>query len=222
MRGHSGRDINDAVDDGASMALQTQMGATAAELQCQLGGTEASPSPYAKLGPVPDLNNRRFCRACQTTLPVESFPPGKRRYLCKRHVWLRVKRPSKERVRADPHRKLLSVLWKRCWNDAKTAFGHPHIALVQRDIAKVLAGVDLSDFGKEANSETGVNNETEMNNATGMNIETVAIALLPVNPTQLLSRENHVVVENGARRELLRVYRKGGAEKYVEALGRLD
>ena len=110
----------------------------------------------------------------------------------------------------------MSVLWKRCWNDAKTAFGHPHIALLQRDIAKVLAGVDLSDFGKEANSKTGMNNET------GMNIETVAIALLPVNPTQLLSRENHVVVENGARRELLRVYRKGGPDKYVEALGRLD
>ena len=72
------------------------------------------------------------------------------------------------------------------------------------------------------NNEKGMNIETGMNNETGMNIETGAIALLPVNPTQLLSRENHVVVENGARRELLRVYRRGGAEKYVEALGRLD
>ena len=105
-----GRDINDAVDDGASMTLQTPTGEAAAELQCQLGGTEASPSPYAKLGPVPDLNNRRFCRACQTTLPVESFPLGKRRYLCKRHTWLRLNKPSKERVLADPLKKLHWVL----------------------------------------------------------------------------------------------------------------
>ena len=94
-----GRDTNDAVDDGASKTLQTPPGAAAAELQCQLGGTGASPSPYATLGPVPDLDNRRFCRACETTLPLEAFPPGTRRYLCRRHAWLRVKKPSKERAR---------------------------------------------------------------------------------------------------------------------------
>ena len=211
MRGHSGRDINDAVDDGASMALQTQMGATAAELQCQLGGTEASPSPYAKLGPVPDLNNRRFCRACQTTLPVEAFPLGKRRYLCKRHVWLRVKRPSKERVHADPHRKLLSVLWKRCWNDAKTTFGQARVALLQRDIARVLSELD---FGE------GVTNGESLNKVEGR--ADPAIALLPEDPARLLSQENFVVVHMDVRRDMLRAYRDGGVERYEQALGKLD
>lgn len=86
------------------MTLQTQTGEAAAALQCQLEGAEASHSLHAKLAPVPDLDNRRFCRACATTLPVGAFPPGKRRYLCKRHVWLRVKKPSKERALGDPLR----------------------------------------------------------------------------------------------------------------------
>ena len=185
----------------AAAARQQQPGQTRpreSSSEREKASNEAAHDPYSKLPPVPDLDNRRFCRACEAMLPIEAFPRGKRRYLCKRHMWLRVKKPSKERARADPHKKLLSVLWKRCWNDAKTAFGHSHIALLQRDIAAVLAGFD---FGKDVNSETG------------------AIALLPADPAQLLSRENHIVVENAARRELLRVYQRGGAEKYAAALG---
>ena len=106
---------------------------------CEEGGTEAgleagteagleadteSPArPYAKLPPVPDLGNHRFCRACGKTLPVEAFPAGRRRYLCRRHMYLRVKKPSKERALADPHKKLLWALWKRCWGDARRVFG---------------------------------------------------------------------------------------------------
>jgi hypothetical protein len=212
-----GRDINDAVDDGANMTLQTPTGEAAAELQCQLGGTEASPSTYAKLGPVPDLNNRRFCRACQTTLPVEAFPLGKRRYLCKRHTWLRLNKPSKERVLADPLKKLLWVLWKRCWNDAKTVFGHTRIALLQGDIAKVLS---------ELESEGGGGNGAFFDKVKGAACDTVepaksAIAFLPENPVQLLSQENFVIVHMDVRRDMLRAYRDGGVERYGEALGKL-
>ena len=174
--------------------------------------TTHDPGAHAKLPPVPDLDNRRFCRACQAVLPVEAFPLGKRRYLCRRHMWLRVKKPSKERARADPHRKLLSVLWKRCWNDAKTTFGHARIALLQRDIAKVLSGFDS---GKGVHSKPPT-----IKSKTGA--AEPAIALLPVNPSQLLSQENHVVVEIDARRDMLRAYREGGMEQYVEELGRLD
>ena len=33
-----------------------------------------------KLPPVPDLDNRRYCRACQCTLPLSAFPSGTRRF----------------------------------------------------------------------------------------------------------------------------------------------
>ena len=195
------------------MSLQTSISEVAAGLQCQLAGTQAGlkagydQSPpakcHTKLAPVPDLDNRRFCRACQTTLPVDCFPPGKRRYLCRRHTWLHVKKPSKERVLADPRKKLLSILWKQCWNDAKTTFGHARIALLQSDIAGALLGLDSGRCLKTVQEEP-------------------AIAILPANPAQLLSRDNHVVVELDARRNALRAYRKGGTEQYKETLGRFE
>ena len=192
-----GRDTNDAVDDGASKTLQTPPGAAAAELQCQLGGTGASPSPYATLGPVPDLDNRRFCRACETTLPLEAFPPGTRRYLCKRHLWLRVKKPSKERALADPRRRLRWVLWRRCYADAQTAFGHGRVALRQADIAGLLPEGGGGGGGDKP------------------------LAIVPADPIQLLSNENVVVVGMDVRRRLLRAYRAGGANMYLAELGKL-
>ena len=120
----------------------------------QQGGPEASPaedtrSPYdslpCKLPPVPDVNNNRFCRACRASLHVDAFPPGKRGYLCRRHTWLRNEKPSMDRALADPRKKLLRVLWRRRWVDAKKAFGHTRIALLQRDIAKALSGFDFGD-----------------------------------------------------------------------------
>ena len=180
--------------------------------------TTHDPGAHAKLPPVPDLDNRRFCRACQAVLPVEAFPLGKRRYLCRRHMWLRVKKPSKERARADPHRKLLSVLWKRCWNDAKTTFGQARVALLQRDIAKVLSELDF-----EGGGVTGV----FLDKVQGAACDTAdpaksVIAFLPENPARLLSHENFVIVDMDVRRDMLRAYRDGGVERYEQALGKLD
>ena len=176
--------------------------------------------------PVPDLDNRRFCRACEAALPVELFPPGKRRYLCRRHTWLRVKRPSKERALADPRKKLLWVLWRRCWNDARTVFGQPRIALRQCDIAQVLSGLDFGGVGGVGGLSglgEGVSSGELLDRAEDSAEKAApAIALLPENPAQLLSRENFVVVATDARRDMLRAYRDGGVERYAEALGRLD
>ena len=120
----------------------------AARPQQALASPRASPrqeaAPHGKLPPVPDRDNLRFCRACQATLPVAAFPSGKRRYLCRRHTWERIKQPSKQRALADPRRRCLWVIWKRCWTDAKKAFGHTRIALQQRDIAQALSGLDWS------------------------------------------------------------------------------
>ena len=174
-------------------------------------GPEASPAAGARspcdslprgslardrLPPVPDLDNHRFCRACQASLPVEAFPPGKRRYLCRRHNWLRNKKPSMDRARADPRKKLLRALWRRSWSDAKLAFGHPRIALKMGEITQAF---EKHEFGEEGPQES-------------------AIALVPADPTQLLSQHNLVVVESNARRQLLRAYRQGGETEYVSRM----
>ena len=167
--------------------------------------------PHPKLPPVPDLGNRRFCRACGKTLPVEAFPAGKRRYLCRRHVYLRVKKPSKERALADPRRRLLWALWKRCWGDARRVFGQAGVGVTQGEIAATLGGLDLSECAVPSG---GVEDPNIANIAN--------IAILPEDPTQPVSRANAIVVDRGARRGLLAAFRGGGAARYGEELGGLE
>ena len=214
--------------------------------QQALASPRASPRPngqgaalHGKLPPVPDRDNLRFCRACQATLPVAAFPSGKRRYLCRRHTWERIKQPSKQRALADPRRRCLWVIWKRCWTDAKKAFGHTRIALQQRDIAQVLSGLDWStDAGGATRDSMVVNQVASMQRMdvqhgdshgsraavgaqTRAQAHPVSCALLPANPTCAVSHENLVVVDGDARRGLLRAYREGGVARYVAALAEL-
>ena len=102
-------------------------------------------SAKRKLPPVPDVDNRRFCRACQCMLPVSAFPSGTRRFLCKRHVWERIQQPSKRRALAkNSHERRLWTLWKKCWSDAKRTFKRERILLLQRDIGQTLEQLEDS------------------------------------------------------------------------------
>ena len=257
-----------------------------------------------KLPPVPDLENRRYCRACQIMLPVSAFPAGKRRYLCKRHIWERVQRPSKERARANVDKRRLWTIWKTCYHDAMRTFKHRRILLLQRDIQQTLAQIDaVADFvesnadvnqdvhqeavsAKSAKSDPDVNQDVhqeavsaelaeaspefkpgvhqdvhqeavsaesaEFKSGVHQDVhqeavsaksaqfnpdvhqdvhqeavsaesaQSNAIAFMPANPEQQLSRDNVVIVDKTARRVLLQAFREGGAQKYISELGALD
>ena len=237
-----------------------------------------------KLPPVPDLENRRYCRACQIMLPVSAFPAGKRRYLCKRHIWERVQRPSKERARANVDKRRLWTIWKTCYHDAMRTFKHRRILLLQRDIQQTLAQIDaVADFvesnadvnqdvhqeavsAKSAKSDpdvnqdvhqeavsaelaeaspefkpgvhqdvhqeavsaesaefkSGVHQDVHQEAVSAESAQSNAIAFMPANPEQQLSRDNVVIVDKTARRVLLQAFREGGAQKYISELGALD
>ena len=64
-------------------------------------GEDAADLCDRKLPPVPDVNGQRWCRACRAMLPVSAFPTGKRRYLCRQHLWQRCTRPCKQRRLSD-------------------------------------------------------------------------------------------------------------------------
>ena len=265
-----------------------------------------------KLPPVPDLENRRYCRACQIMLPVSAFPAGKRRYLCKRHIWERVQRPSKERARANVDKRRLWTIWKTCYHDAMRTFKHRRILLLQRDIQQTLAQIDaVADFvesnadvnqdvhqeavsaksaksdpdvnqdvhqeavsaelaeaspefkpgvhqdvhqdvhqeavsaelaeaspefkpgvhqdvhqeavsAKSAEFKSGVHQDVHQEAVSAESAQSNAIAFMPANPEQQLSRDNVVIVDKTARRVLLQAFREGGAQKYISELGALD
>ena len=90
-----------------------------------------------KLKPVPDINGQRWCRACEAMLPVSAFPTGKRRYLCRQHLWRRCTRPCKERRLGETNHRHVYRLWRRCWEDAKLSFGQTKITLIQKHIAEM-------------------------------------------------------------------------------------
>jgi hypothetical protein len=152
------------------------------------------PAVAHKLPPVPDLDGRRFCRHCDTTLPLASFPSGRRRYICRKHVWQCITKPSKLKGMHDARKKRLWMLWKRCWTDAKTVFKQSRVMIVQSDIDALLEDLEL-----------GVDGNDLLDN----------IAILPVDPTRLLCTDNARIVDKPARRQLVQACREGGAERYA-------
>ena len=150
----------------------------------------------AVLPPVPDLDGRRFCRHCNTTLPLASFPSGRRRYICRKHVWQCVTKPSKSRCLQDGDKRRLWLLWKRCWTDARQTFKQTRVGIVQGDIDAL-----LRDAGDE-------------------NLDRVSI--LPVDPTRVLCKANAMVVQTAARKQLVQACREGGAERYALELAGLS
>ena len=156
-----------------------------------LAADHARLSEISNSNPAPDSDGRRYCRHCRELRPLSAFPAGPRRYICKAHLYERVKLPAKLRVQADDKRRVLSQLWARCSTDAK-ALGQTRIQLAQREMAGILEH-------------------------TGFRID-LAFVIVPADASRMLSRDNVAVVANEARRALIWAHRLGGARMYLAAL----
>ena len=142
---------------------------------------------------IPDLDGRRYCRHCCALQPLSAFPKGKRRYVCRRHVWQCVKKQHRARILADVHRKMLFKQWQRCYADART-FQHTRIRVTQEDLAELIRAARPADT------------------------DPAVVAVVPCDPERVLCRDNAVVVHNEARLALLLVRRRHGSEAYAAAL----
>ena len=125
----------------------------------------------------------------------------------------------RDSVRRDAHR-----LWRRCWADAKASFGQPRVALLQQEIATMLARHGGAG-GEGEDGEGGEGGKGEGGEGKGGENETGEInhhaAILPADPARLLSPANAVVVDLAARRELLRACRAGGRDRYMTVLAQM-
>ena len=137
-------------------------------------------------------NDGRFCRHCRKFLPITAFPAGRRRYICREHLYQRVKLPARLRVQADDKRRDLVKLWARCRTDSKN-LGQTRIELNQSEIAEILKdkGIDL------------------------------AYAIVPANSSQVLSPANCAVVLNETRRDLIYAHKLGGHSLFMSTLATL-
>ena len=153
----------------------------------------AAPAPAARLPPMPDVDGQRYCRHCEATLPVTMFPGGRRKYICRKHVWLCITKPSKTRLMKDARKKMLWLIWKRAWTDAKSVFMQDRVCIVQADIEAAIALLPAD-------------------------VDAGAMCVVPADPTGPVSKENVELVHRNARRQLMRAYRTGGAAQYARHL----
>ena len=177
------------------------------------------PTHHEILSPVPDLDNQRWCRACQTRLPLSAFPSGKRRYLCRRHMWERSQKPHRERKLKENGSRNVCRLWRRCWEDSKVSFGQSRISLIQRDVAGLIAQLDASNLTTDFDGSSS--DDCDVCTLIRMDIGK-HVAIMPADPVHLLSPENAVVVDMAGRRKLLSAFKAGGREHYTTALAALQ
>jgi len=215
------------------MALSMEMSTEGPQQQAPMcvDATSGHHERSHKLKPVPDIDGQRWCRACGKMLPVSAFPAGKRRYLCRQHLWQLCTRPCKQRRLSDTNHRHVYRLWRRCWEDAKVSFGQKKITLVQKHIAEMLKNVHDGNQNVKfaANMLKTVHDGNHVKCAANLdrscdyvlqNFSDCA-AIVPVDPDKVLSPANAAVVDMPGRSVLLRACKVGGNKAYVRALARI-
>ena len=148
----------------------------------------------------PDHLGLRFCKNCNRFVPIQNFATGTRRFQCKRHAYIAVGRHSKAKMMAKPQKRALNKVWIQAYLDAKRQFNQKRIDIKQAEIDKfVRANVDI-----------------EMD--TKSFYENLAISIVPVDPTQILSVLNVALVTTRTRRLLMQQLRRFGIEQYSSLL----
>jgi len=167
---------------------------------------------------VPDApGGVRFCTACDSFRPVSEFPTGPRRYTCKTHMWANTGKKAKAKMMADTNTRILFRLWGKAYDDSKrfsrawkTLYDcetqpkdHANVSITQREIEQLLCtATDYSVKGM-------YNNPTRIARQ---------IAVVPVNPTEILSLSNAALVPNTVKRQLFRAWKLGGLEGYTKSI----
>jgi hypothetical protein len=168
---------------------------------------------------VPDApGGIRFCTACDKFRKVSEFPTGPRRFSCKMHMWATAGKKAKAKRMADTNKRIMFRLWGKAYDDCKRLNiawrtlddidaqpkNRAHISITQREIEQLLgmATAMATDY-----SSTEVQGGP-MEFAKG-------IAVVPVNPKEVLSISNAALVPNTTKRQLFRSWKQDGLEGYI-------
>jgi hypothetical protein len=164
-----------------------------------------------KLLRVPDApGGIRFCVACDSFLLVSEFPLGPRRYTCKKHTWETTGKKAKAKRLADTNKRILFRLWGKAYDDSKRFSrwrtlvesqprNQAHVSITQHEIEQLL--YTATDYS----SREVYDNPMKFARR---------IAVVPVNPKEILSLSNAALVPNTVKRELFRAFKLGGLQGY--------
>ncbi|KAJ1464793.1 hypothetical protein T484DRAFT_3050065 [Baffinella frigidus] len=164
---------------------------------------------------VPDApGGIRFCTVCDSFLPVGEFPLGPRRYSCKKHMWATGGQRAKAKRMADTNKMILFRLWGKAYDDSKRfqpawrtlddtdqAMNHANISITQREIEQLLCIA-------AKNSSMAVYDHLQASQAR-------TLAIVPVNPKEVLSLCNAALVPTTVKRQLFRSWKLDGLGGYT-------
>jgi hypothetical protein len=163
---------------------------------------------------VPDApGGVRFCTVCDRFLPVDEFPSGPRRYSCKKHMWATAGKRAKAKRMADTNKMILFRLWGKAYDDSKRfhcarrtlddtdtqPMNHAHISITQLEIEQLL--YTATDYFSTAVYD----HHREF---------AKRIAVVPVNPKEVLSLCNAALVPTTVKRQLFRAWKLDDLEGY--------
>lgn len=143
----------------------------------------------------------RFCTHCEDFISIDSFSSGARRFVCKAHMKASAKRSTKKML-SNPKKRALAKVWARGYKDCRV-FEQTHIGVNQSEIDQLLQVGVVDEIGKNVVLYENV--------AEG-------IALVPIDPTNVLCISNAVLVTPATRKLLMSRWKRFGKEGYCKLL----
>jgi hypothetical protein len=143
----------------------------------------------------------RYCTHCEDFIPITSFPSGTRRFVCKKHMKASATR-STQKMLNNPQKRALKKIWSRCYKDCRL-FQQKGIGIKQTEIDKIL--------------KIGVADEIEKNVVLYENLAK-GMAVVPIDPTNVLNISNAVLVTPSTRKLLMKRWKYSGKEEYCKLL----
>jgi hypothetical protein len=186
-------------------------------------GAQTSPTVETRVAPrIPDHVGCRYCTTCKEFLPVTNFPSGKRRYSCKKHRWELFGKKAKTKHMANAESKLLETIWLKAYSDSKlfkpvwkyssttpeSSSSVAKVNITHKEIKKLLKFM-VNSFQITSNLVSMYSDLLELGKST---------ALVPVNPTEIVSRSNAALVPSPVKRQLLKAFRADGVQGYASVL----
>jgi hypothetical protein len=115
-------------------------------------------------------------------------------------MWIASGKNSSKKMLSDPQKRALNQVWARAYKDSRL-FKQTRIAITQTEIAKVLSGGVVGGIEK-----------------TGVLYAAGGVAIVPADPTKVLSVSNLALVAPSTRRVLMKHWKGFGKEGYCKLL----
>jgi hypothetical protein len=115
-------------------------------------------------------------------------------------MWIASGKRSSKKMLSDPQKRMLNQVWGRAYKDSRL-FKQTRIAITQTEIGKILAVWVAGGIEKN-----------------GVLCEAGGVAIVPVDPTKVLSASNSAIVATSTRSVLMKRWKHLGKAEYCKLL----